>query len=170
MPSLPRRLSVGRVSASFYCSPHPSADLDPQPAIIESFQAARRTVLFSIYSFTSKPIAQALAEAATRGVQLTGVVDRSQEHSVYGMADWLASHENVHINRSDNTGLMHNKGFVVDGGKRIAIGSYNWTAGAEKKNDEILLISHGRAGSKFAEAMTNSIMTAFLQGTPIIAK
>lgn len=170
MPSLPRRLSVGRVSANLFTSPHANPNLDPEAAIIESFQAARKSILFGIYSFTNPRIADALAAAATRGVILTGVADRQQAANVYSKVGWLASHENVTLHYWSGGGVMHDKAFVVDGGKRVGLGSYNWTLNAQKNNTEILLITKGRAGSAYAEAVTNSLMSAFLDGNPIFAK
>lgn len=170
MPILPRRLAVGRVVADFYTSPHPDADLDPLPAVLGSFQAARSTILLGMYSFTSAEIASALVAAALRGVLVTVILDHGQAASRYSQAQRLASTPGITVHASTGSGLMHEKAFVVDRGKFVGLGSYNFTSNAQKFNTEVLLIAKTAPDSKYATAMIDSIMSAYLQGTPIAAK
>jgi phosphatidylserine/phosphatidylglycerophosphate/cardiolipin synthase-like enzyme len=46
--------------------------------IVQALNAAKRSVLVQAYSFTSAPIAKALLDAHTRGVQVQVILDKSQ--------------------------------------------------------------------------------------------
>jgi phosphatidylserine/phosphatidylglycerophosphate/cardiolipin synthase-like enzyme len=46
-------------------------------AIVKALGEAKRTVLVQAYSFTSAPIAKALLDAHTRGVQVQVILDKS---------------------------------------------------------------------------------------------
>ena len=52
-------------------------------AVLHELKAARREVLVLAYSFSSKPIAEALIAAKTRGVQVDIILDRSNEQENY---------------------------------------------------------------------------------------
>src|SRR6266478_2676672 len=52
-------------------------------AVVKEVHKARKEVLVQAYSFTSKPIAEALIEAKKRGVHVEIVLDRSQEEEAY---------------------------------------------------------------------------------------
>src|SRR5947208_10313211 len=47
-------------------------------AVVHAINRARREICMQAYSFTSKPIAQALIDAKTRGLDVTILLDRSQ--------------------------------------------------------------------------------------------
>lgn len=165
--ALPRLLSVGRVTADFYTSPHPAANLDPLPAVIDAIASAKKTVLLAMFTFTNRAILEALRDANQRGVAIIAVLDGGQAASDFSQAKALAQFATVSL--WNGSGLMHDKAFVVDGGRLIGLGSYNWSVAAEKRNVEVLLISRSRPGSKFAAAMTDNIETAFTAGTPLTA-
>src|SRR2546428_9258743 len=52
-------------------------------AVLRELSDARREILMLAYSFSSKPIAEALIEAKKRGVHVDVVLDRSQEQEQY---------------------------------------------------------------------------------------
>src|SRR5690242_18118216 len=59
-------------------------------AVVREISHAGREVLVLAYSFTSKPIAQALMEAKARGVHVEIVLDRSNEQEAYSeLGDFL---------------------------------------------------------------------------------
>jgi hypothetical protein len=53
-------------------------------AIVQALGDAKRTILVQAYSFTSSPIAKALLDAHTRGVQVQVILDKSQRTEKYG--------------------------------------------------------------------------------------
>jgi phosphatidylserine/phosphatidylglycerophosphate/cardiolipin synthase-like enzyme len=60
-------------------------------AIVHALNNAKRTILMQAYSFTSAPIAKALLDAHTRGVQVQVILDKSQRTEKYSSADFLAN-------------------------------------------------------------------------------
>lgn len=60
-------------------------------AIVKALSDAKRTILVQAYSFTSAPIAKALLDAHTRGVQVQVILDKSQRTEKYSSVDFLAT-------------------------------------------------------------------------------
>jgi phosphatidylserine/phosphatidylglycerophosphate/cardiolipin synthase-like enzyme len=112
-------------------------------AVVRELRGARREVLVLAYSFTSKPIAQALVEAKKRGAHVEIILDRSNEHEPYtelgflieqGLAPYIDAHH----------AIAHNKVMVIDR-HTVLTGSFNFTHQAEVENAENLLILKGHA-------------------------
>ena len=53
--------------------------------ILDAIGAARKSVYVQAYSFTAKPIADALVEARKRGVEVFVIVDKSQRSERYSV-------------------------------------------------------------------------------------
>src|SRR4051794_10649525 len=60
-------------------------------AVVAVIQSAQKTVHLAAYSFTSKPIAQALLAAKARGVDVEAVLDKSNATAGYTAATFLAN-------------------------------------------------------------------------------
>jgi len=106
--------------------------------IVQNIQQATESVRIAAYSFTSKPIAQALVAARGRGVDVKVVLDKSQrtdQHSVFAFLQMY----NVPTRINSNYAIMHNKFMVIDG-HILQTGSFNYTKAAELKNAENILI------------------------------
>jgi phosphatidylserine/phosphatidylglycerophosphate/cardiolipin synthase-like enzyme len=58
-------------------------------AIIEAIRGAKTSIEVQAYSFTSAPIAKAVAEAHQRGVKVRVVLDKSQRTERYTSATYL---------------------------------------------------------------------------------
>jgi phosphatidylserine/phosphatidylglycerophosphate/cardiolipin synthase-like enzyme len=110
-------------------------------AVVKEIQQARKEVLVLAYSFTAKPIAQALVEAKLRGVHVEIVLDQSNEKEEHtdlhffmeqGMAPVIDSHH----------AIAHNKVMIIDG-RTLVTGSFNFTHQAEAENAENLLVIKG---------------------------
>jgi phosphatidylserine/phosphatidylglycerophosphate/cardiolipin synthase-like enzyme len=110
-------------------------------AVVGALEAAKNTVDVQAYSFTSKPIAQALVGAHRRGVKVTVVLDKSQRTARYTEADFLA-HAGIPTYIDDKHAIAHNKIMLIDG-STLLTGSFNFTNAAEKSNAENLLVIHG---------------------------
>ncbi len=110
-------------------------------ALVHELKKARHEILVLAYSFSSKPIAQALIDAKKRGVHVDIVLDRSNEQEAYsdlslfqeqGLAPLIDAHH----------AIAHNKMMVID--KRTLItGSFNFTHQAEAENAENMLVIKG---------------------------
>ena len=115
-------------------------------AIVENLNQAERYVLVQAYSFTSKPIADALVSAHKRGVKVKVLLDKSQRN---GKGSKLAQLVEAGIPVSIDTkhSIAHNKVMIIDG-ITVITGSFNFTTAAEDKNAENLLVLHDKAVAK----------------------
>lgn len=110
-------------------------------AVVREINGARREVLVQAYSFSSKPIAEALVAAKTRGVQVTVLLDKSNESEPYsdlplfleqGLAPLIDAHH----------AIAHDKVMVIDRAT-VVTGSFDFTHQAEAENAENLLVIKG---------------------------
>lgn len=108
--------------------------------IIDTIAQAKKQVLVQAYSFTSASIAQALVDAKKRGVDVEVLLDKSQSRGKGSVLPYL-NEQNIATKIDYLPAIAHNKVMVVDG-KTVITGSYNFTASAEKRNTENLLIIH----------------------------
>jgi phosphatidylserine/phosphatidylglycerophosphate/cardiolipin synthase-like enzyme len=112
-------------------------------AIVAELKKARREILVQAYSFTSKPIAQALLDAKSRGVHIDLVLDRSNEQETYTELGHLIQQGLVpHIDAQH--AIAHNKIIIIDR-RTLLTGSFNFTHQAEVENAENLLIIRGNS-------------------------
>ena len=105
--------------------------------IVQALNTAKRSVLVQAYSFTSAPIAKALLDAHTRGVQVQVILEKSQRSEKYSSADFLAN-QGVPTMIDANHAISHHKVIVIDG-ETVLTGSFNFTKAAQEKNAENLL-------------------------------
>jgi phosphatidylserine/phosphatidylglycerophosphate/cardiolipin synthase-like enzyme len=124
---------------SIYLSPNGGA----QSAVLREIEKAQRTILVEAYSFTSRPIYEALADARSRGVDVRILVDKDARNpdfrgdgARYDIAHgvWLAVD---YVDRGD----AHSKIMVIDA-TTVLTGSFNWSRAAETTNVENLLVFH----------------------------
>ena len=111
------------------------------PMIIDEIDKATTSIHMQAYSFTSKPIADALIRAHKRGVTVVVIADKSQRKE-----------KNTQINHVKRAGVMvyidtkpaisHSKIITFDR-KSVLTGSYNFSNAAENRNAEnvVLLVS-----------------------------
>jgi phosphatidylserine/phosphatidylglycerophosphate/cardiolipin synthase-like enzyme len=107
-------------------------------AILREINQAKTEILLQAYSFTSQPIAQALIRAHQRGVKISAVLDKSNRTKKYSAATFLKN-LGIPVFIDDKHAIAHNKIMIID--NRVVItGSFNFSAAAENKNAENLLI------------------------------
>jgi phosphatidylserine/phosphatidylglycerophosphate/cardiolipin synthase-like enzyme len=110
-------------------------------AVVREISSARHEVLVQAYSFSSKPITEALVAAKTRGVQVTVLLDRSNEAEAYSDLPQFLEHGLAPMIDAEHA-IAHNKVMVIDRATVIT-GSFNFTHQAEMENAENLLIVKG---------------------------
>jgi phosphatidylserine/phosphatidylglycerophosphate/cardiolipin synthase-like enzyme len=121
-------------SIRVYFSPHGGCT----DAIVSQISRAKTEILLQAYSFTSKPIAQALIQAHKRGVRISAVLDKSNRSQKYSAATFLRN-MGIPVFIDDKHAIAHNKIMIID--DRVVItGSFNFTTAAENRNAENLLI------------------------------
>jgi phosphatidylserine/phosphatidylglycerophosphate/cardiolipin synthase-like enzyme len=129
---LSRPLAAG--AAEVYFSPNGGCTT----AVVREIGAARQSIEVQAYSFTSPPIAQALAEAKERGVHVEVILDKSNRTARYSGADYLV-HHGIPTRIDAAHAIAHNKVMIIDDAV-VLTGSFNFTAAAEKHNAENLLV------------------------------
>jgi len=98
---------------------------------------AQKEILVQSYSFTSKPIANALIEASKRGVSVKVLFDRSQLKAPYSQIHKLTK-AGIKTKVDYVQGIAHNKVLIIDQ-DRLITGSYNFSAAANTRNAENML-------------------------------
>lgn len=84
--------------------------------ILEAISSARESIRVQAYSFTARPIAEALVEAHRRGVDVAVIVDKSQNSERYSVMS-LLSEANIPLYVDYCCAIAHNKVMVIDGKK-----------------------------------------------------
>lgn len=111
---------------------------DCTQVIVDAIRRARKQILVQAYSFTSKPILAALAQAHDRGIDVEVIVDRSGEGGGYSGATYMANH-GVPVWVDNSVHIAHNKVMVFDS-HAVLTGSFNFSAAAQKDNAENILL------------------------------
>lgn len=111
--------------------------------LVQLLASAKESIHFLAFSFTSNELAEVLIERAKAGIIIQGVMDESQVQSNTGTEYDRFRQEGIDVRLDANEYKMHHKVFIVDG-KIVVTGSYNFSANAEKRNDENLLIIYNK--------------------------
>jgi len=120
-------------------------------AITDAIGQAKQSILVQAYSFTSYPIAQALIDAAKRGVKVEMIIDKRRIHERKVKIGLMAK-GGVIVYLDQAHAKAHSKVMIIDG-ETVITGSFNFTNAAEEKNAENLLILDDAALA--AEYMSN---------------
>jgi phosphatidylserine/phosphatidylglycerophosphate/cardiolipin synthase-like enzyme len=107
-------------------------------AIISQIGKAEQSIYVQAYSFTSKPIAEALIAAHKKGIRIQIQVDKGQKTATSTAAyDTLKA--GIPTSLDSAHAIAHNKIIIIDE-KIVITGSFNFTKSAEESNAENLLI------------------------------
>jgi phosphatidylserine/phosphatidylglycerophosphate/cardiolipin synthase-like enzyme len=128
-------VSIGGTQVEVYFSPDDGVS-DHLAALISQ---AGTSINFLAYSFTSDPLAEAMHQRAAAGVVVNGVFDESQYFSNTGTEFDRFRESGIDVRVDANPGLMHHKVIILDE-SIVVTGSYNFSANAEERNDENVII------------------------------
>jgi len=118
--------------------------------IASLLDGAERSIHVAVYSFTSDLLAEALIRAKQRGVEVRVIVEKERIGERGAKYERLRD-AGIDTRADGNPDLMHHK-FVVIDGKIVVTGSYNWSAAAEDRNDEnIVIIENPAVAERFEE-------------------
>lgn len=167
-------LAAGSVNLQVFTSPHASAALDPEPALVALIHSAKVALYFSAYSFTLPDVAAAIVAAHQRGVTVTGVLDTSELAGAGNQAHVLLAGGVTNVRQwGGQYNLAHEKVVVVDPDSTnsncgVGLGSYNWSTSAEKSNKEVFVIISGIQVSRVAgPTFRDQILATYAAGRPI---
>jgi phosphatidylserine/phosphatidylglycerophosphate/cardiolipin synthase-like enzyme len=112
--------------------------------LVSLIEDAAESVYFLAYSFTSDDIGDAMLARAAAGVEVQGVFEYAQMKSNRG-TEWDRFREaDLDVRLDGISGQMHHKVIIIDR-KIVSFGSYNFSANAENRNDENIMIVHDPA-------------------------
>jgi len=106
--------------------------------IVAEIRKAQKQIRVQAYSFTSRPITEALIEAKKREVEVEVIVDESNEDPKYKMDDFLKD-QGVAVFTDKKHAIAHNKVILIDD-QTVITGSFNFTKAAQERNAENLII------------------------------
>lgn len=98
---------------------------------------ANSSIHIMIYSFTLDTVGDALIAANKRNVDVRIVMEKSEIGQ--GSEYEKMKRAGIQVRLDTNPAIMHNKVAIIDG-TVVITGSYNWSASAETRNDENLII------------------------------
>jgi len=126
----------GQIEIAFAPLPQRSAER----LVIKVIDAARTSVFMAAYGMTSKPIADAMCNAAARGVAVSAVLDaKSNPHGdSKSKRDYMLAC-GVDVKTDARYPIMHDKFIVVDG-THVETGSFNYTFAAAQRNAENAIV------------------------------
>lgn len=130
------RVTVDSVPLEVYFSP----DDHVARRIVELLRGAQHSIYFMAYSFTANDFGEIIRQKARDGLTISGVMDESQVKSNKGTEFTPFTEAGLPVYLDGNAdGLLHHKVFIID--EQIVItGSYNFSASAERTNDENVVI------------------------------
>lgn len=134
---------IGNGVMDIYFSPQDKA----LPFILEQIEQARSSIVFMAFSFTSAPMAEALVDAAARGVHVEGIIEKRNAGGTGSVFAQLRS-SGLNVWEDGNCYIMHHKVMIIDH-ETVVTGSYNFTNNAENTNDENLAIIRDTTIARF---------------------
>jgi phosphatidylserine/phosphatidylglycerophosphate/cardiolipin synthase-like enzyme len=129
-------VSIDGTSIEVFFSP----DDGTQARLVELIDEAETSVYLLAFAFTADPIADALLDADGRGLEVIGIVETSQASGMGGDFFRLVD-AGMDFELDGNPRNMHHKVLIIDE-ETVVLGSYNFSASAEERNDENTLIIH----------------------------
>jgi phosphatidylserine/phosphatidylglycerophosphate/cardiolipin synthase-like enzyme len=122
-----------RIESFFSPDDHPAAH------VTELLENAQESIHFLAFSFTTDDFGDALISRAKAGVTVSGVMEADQVRTNQGTEYDKLRQGGLDVHLDGNPDYMHHKVFIIDG-KIVVFGSYNFSASAETRNDENLLV------------------------------
>ena len=126
-------------------SPAPAAEAYFSPGddcprkIANLLQRAKRKVDVCVFTITDDRITDALVETHDRGVPMRIITDDDKASDRGSDVDRLRR-RGIALRVDRSPYHMHHK-FAIFDNRRLLTGSYNWTRGADKNNEENLIVS-----------------------------
>jgi len=130
------KIEVGGFTVENYFSP----DDHFAYRMVELLNSIDNSARFMMYTFTADDYSEVLIEKASEGLEIKGVME-STTIEVAGSDFKTMQINGIDLIALNDEGVMHHKTMILDS-KIVIFGSYNFTASAEKKNDENILVIH----------------------------
>jgi phosphatidylserine/phosphatidylglycerophosphate/cardiolipin synthase-like enzyme len=115
-----------------------SEDPALEPTIVPLVSSATSSIHFLAFSFTDFPLADAMIQRSKQGVNVSGVIDKTQSGGQGAELGTLFC-AGVAVRQDGNPQFMHSKVIIVDE-RYVVTGSLNFSTSAEESNDENVII------------------------------
>lgn len=116
-----------------------------EAAILKEVNAAKKSIRFMAFAFTSKSIADAMIAKNKQKISCEGVYDTCQISKYSTYSDLKSA--KIPVYKDGNQALMHEKIMIIDE-ETVITGSYNFSNNAEHSNNENTLIIKSAAVAK----------------------
>lgn len=127
---------IGTTDINAYFSP----DDNIERIILKRLAKAERSVRFMAFSFTSDPLGEELVRLHKKGVDVRGVMEKTGTNG--RDSEYIKMKiEGIPVRVASGIGRMHHKVMIIDESVVIT-GSFNFSRGANTRNDENILIIH----------------------------
>ena len=125
-----------------------SPEDDLQSKIVTLIENSKKSIHFMAFSFTSKPIGEAMIKKFKEGIKVYGVFERRGSNTKY--SEYLKMRlEGLPVKIDKNRYIMHHKVIILDQ-EKVLTGSFNFSKNANQKNDEnILIIKNKKIAEKY---------------------
>jgi phosphatidylserine/phosphatidylglycerophosphate/cardiolipin synthase-like enzyme len=121
--------------------------------LIPLLQAAKQSVHFMAFAFTSRDIGNTLSDLKQQGIEIKGVVDSSQSGASAAQYDDLKN-KGIDVLLDGNLQKLHHKVMIIDH-RYVVTGSYNFSQNAETRNDEnSVIIDNTTLASRYEQEFT----------------
>lgn len=114
--------------------------------VVRLIDSAQHTVFIQAYSFTSKPIGDAILRAHQRNIKIEIILDRSDEKGKSLLDEMRSSHISTFIDAKHP--IAHNKVAIIDS-RWTETGSYNYTKQAESNAENCLIIDDEKIAAQY---------------------
>jgi len=137
-PQPPRQMphpvvQVGNSTVRTFFSPRGGG----QEAILDVLNRAQKRISFMTFSFTDKEVANLMIQKKQAGLRVDGVYDQCLGYGQYSTFHMMKKAD-VPVRMDGNEALLHHKAILAD--DTVITGSYNFSANADKTNNENMLI------------------------------
>ncbi|MCK9400515.1 MAG: phospholipase D-like domain-containing protein [Bacteroidales bacterium] len=151
---------------SVYCYFSPTDGVNQQ--IIETIQTSNSDIEVNTMLITRSDIGYALRDEKIAGIDTRVIVNKQADCSET-VAGTLISALGSNFKEYGESGLLHSKSMIVDQSNtnsdpQVLLGSHNWSASANDKNDENTLIIHD---ATIANLFYQEFMARWALGVPL---
>ncbi len=135
------KLTLGGIAVENYFAPE--RELELINVIARTVVRANQEILFMAFSFTNEAIGEAMLGRADGGIPVRGIFEKTGAKGTGSYYPVMrgAGLANVEIQVDGNPRILHYKVIIVDR-KTVIFGSFNFSANANRSNDENIIIVH----------------------------
>jgi phosphatidylserine/phosphatidylglycerophosphate/cardiolipin synthase-like enzyme len=134
--------------------------------VLQTLEQSQKSVDLVAYTFTSKPVANALLAAKRRGVSVRVLADEKSASDRYSAVTFLAN-QGIPVRLNGRYAIQHSKFAVIDG-QTVQTGSANYTASAFSRNAENVVVIRNESAA--VHAYQQEFERLWSEGEPLAAR